>query len=945
MAELAGGLQFQLFGKVSVRAGSGERIEFSNRRVMQLAVLMATEPGERFDRKWIAAQIWPDDALGSALASLRTALSMLRKDLGTLDCVASDRVSIGFDGDVSSDVSQFFQLAKSGRDQEALALVVGSIGPELTGPWADDLRSRVDLEHQRLLAQVSGAEAGRLAANAWRNEPDNEEKLQFALRALVRDGKPAEAVQLFRQFQKHMRDTLGLHPSLETLDLAKHARKLASTPQLLGGSIIPANLPPLIGRESWLDRLRTLLQPASKSRLVTLVGTGGLGKTRLAIETAASLITDYQERVWFVDLSAVTKGEDAVARVCQTVAPEFGGPLDVENLARLLGGPPALLVLDNAEQIDLGFAPLVSTLVQRATHLYVLATSRSPLGVPTETALRLNPLAVAGEGEDPMLAPSVMLFVDRATATAPTFQATDDATMARLSRRLEGLPLAICLAAAKADLLTPEQILTELEDRFNLLNTERKDWPERHRQLWTCIDWSYRMHPECHDLLKTLTAFRGGWTVQTAAWAADAPVHSSLSSLLRASLLVEQYRNGQVRFDMYDSVREFVVAQMTGTELERAGENHATAMAMWLDDSKARNQAFNSGYVTDRRNEYENFRKAFKWSLEKQPAQAVRIANGLAYYWWSLDMAQEGLAWLDSAIAAVPDEPGDDLAMAYRAKATMHTAFSDFPPTFEALDKSLQLLTSDADPLQLAKCHNSVGNALVRIGQFDEALARFETALQYCMKVEGHPIRISVKGNAGFALYLAGKLDEAEAELTSVERELEGGDNSDWHAHFLHHLGLIAKVRGEPARALELFEQSWNLLAEFGIDPADRSWLNDAASALNQLGRSEEAWELLKRSAKGILQVKGKEHLAEAILVASEIKETTGDLAEAAGLLAALIKDGTPVQRSLADQSPTPEERLRSLEGSLGSEPFRRARTRYRGWLLKEIVEAISDEE
>ncbi|MBS1723673.1 MAG: hypothetical protein JSS66_12050 [Armatimonadetes bacterium] len=966
-------LRLTLFGEFKAANTKGDLVVFSNRKVALLCAYLGLRAGSSIDRTVVARSVWPDADPQAALASLRNGLNLLRRDLAASEIdpdgvLRSDKTHISFGENVLSDRSEFGRSSKrldlATSPEQALS-ALPSLFEVLTDEllkgvdleWAEGERSKVEQTILKALSLVAespasvppGCEPFSLALQAAAALPQSEPVLQAALRVALATGKGAEGVKLYRKFERNLRERLSMAPAEATIQLAREARKAGS-----GRELPPSNLPAahtqFFGRASELgaiDKWYGTVSPGA--RLLTLLGTGGIGKTRLALEAGDRLAEQYQAHVWFLELDSITEASEIVPRLIETIGFGEDAPHTVAHLAASIGSRPVLLVMDNLEQIAMGLGAIVLELLQACPGLRILATSRVPIGIPGEQTLRVPPLPLPASAGETMRSASVRLFLDRAKHINPQIQDTEPHLLADLVTKLEGLPLALCLAAAQTDLLTVKEILKGLEDRFQVLVSEHPDLPERHQRLWSCIDWSYRMQPEAHRLLKVLAAFRGGWTLKLAQWACPGEnVRGALTGLLRASLVHEVGRSDTVRFSMFESIREFAEAQCTTAEWEDCQAAHAHAIAEWFREAQHVSRSFNSGYIAERVSEYENFRRAFEWALQNEPKLALEIANGLAYYWFSRDMHAEGRTWLERAISAVPDVPGEETAMARRALATMLTGLSHYEESFAQLERGLLLLPDDTDPVQRARFLNSMGNVILNFNP-SEAIRHFEAAVELCHDaIEADPdvwnrIVASFEGNAGFAHYLAGNLDEAERMINEVVERLKNGGNDDWLAYFTHNSGLVAMVKGDLAEAERRFVRARGIIEPFGLNPATRGWLSEEAVVVTRQGRLSDALQLLKQGAEGIRSARGQEQYAECFEAMAECCEAAGEYEEAVALLSSLKRLDRPRQRSAADDSPTPESRLSSLRERLNPERFKAATARYRDLLPSEILQEIEE--
>ena len=325
-------------------------------------------------------------------------------------------------------------------------------------------------------------------------------------------------------------------------------------------------------------------------RLVTLTGLGGAGKTRLAIEVAERLVEPFAGAVWFAPLADITDPRllaDTILDSLRLVRSPQQEPL--EQVIEALSRQPSLLILDNFEQMVEGGAALVQTLLSRVPTLTVLVTSRQLLGLAGEEEFVVPPLLTPNGGETAAqlsLYDSVQLFVDRAQAAMPHFQVTSGnaPAVAELCHRLEGLPLAIELAAARALVLTPAQMLKQLEQRFGFLVSRKRDATERHKTLEAAIEWSYRLlTPELQRFFARLSVFRGGWTAEAAEAVCEEPLALDYLAQLRECSLVlaEETRGGRMRFRMLESLREYAANNYLAEGRPLNRERHRNTLYPW----------------------------------------------------------------------------------------------------------------------------------------------------------------------------------------------------------------------------------------------------------------------------------------------------------------------------------------------------------------------------
>jgi len=429
--------------------------------------------------------------------------------------------------------------------------------------------------------------------------------------------------------------------------------------------ILPMQFSRFFGRDEEFARLRVLLGQTSPARLVTLTGPGGAGKTRLAIEAARQLADAWAGAVCFVALASVQEPERIVEAILDSLKqPCPAGKDPLTQLCANLEGRPTLLILDNMEQVAEGAAHIVASLLERAPTLSCLITSRRLLNIAAEQELPVLPLPIPAEGtalERLVLCESVRLFVDRAQIARPDFQVTphNAAAIAELCTRLEGLPLALELAAARALVLTPAQMLVQLEDRFAFLTSRRKDIAERHRTLRGAVEWSYRLlDTELQQCFARLSVFRDGWTLEAAEAICDNPeTLDALCQLQECSLLrAETVQDGDgLRFRMLGILQAFGDGQLDAEERERLRARHADYFARFAEEAATHlsgdSQRFWRGRLSQER---ENLRTALTYLLDTNSStQAARMCVALSEF-WEHGVIREGAAFLLRCLTASP---------------------------------------------------------------------------------------------------------------------------------------------------------------------------------------------------------------------------------------------------------------------------------------------------
>jgi predicted ATPase/class 3 adenylate cyclase/DNA-binding CsgD family transcriptional regulator len=437
---------------------------------------------------------------------------------------------------------------------------------------------------------------------------------------------------------------------------------------------LPVALTSFVGRNTELPQLRELL---TQNRLVTLTGAGGAGKTRLAIQIAGQLSGEFGEGVWYVDLAPITDPELVPVTVARALGlPDQPGRSTMDTLTRFLADRQMLVVLDNCEHLLDASAALVNALLATAARLTFLTTSREPIGVAGEVSWRVPSLSLRDE--------AIELFTDRARHARPGFAVTDDnaAVVAEICTRLDGLPLAIELAAARVRALSLAEILDSLHDRFRLLTGGARTAVRRQQTLRASVDWSHALLTEPERVLfRRLAVFLGGFdfdAAQAVAGGGDVQryqVLDQLTLLVDKSLVVADDRGGRTRYRLLETVRQYALEKLgesSEADAVRARHrDHYTALAA-LFDAPAGGDYEQCLEQAD--TEIDNLRAAFAWSRESSDVElALALASSLQPLWQARGRLREGLTWFDTALADL-DAHHPDVAPAVRARTLADSA-------------------------------------------------------------------------------------------------------------------------------------------------------------------------------------------------------------------------------------------------------------------------------
>ncbi|WP_204074138.1 BTAD domain-containing putative transcriptional regulator [Planotetraspora phitsanulokensis] len=705
-------MRVSLLGALEVTDDDGERIDVAGPRVRALLAVLAIRPRQVVTADALVDALWDDDPPAMAANALQTLVKRLRAALGRPDAVVWRSGGYALDVDPAHvDVERFAVLRGAGDAagdparaadalDEALALWRGPALDGLPGlPYLANVAT--SLEEQRLAAVESRAEAclalGRdldLYAEAAAH-PLRERLCALAMRALARGGRQAEALALYDKTRQALADELGVDPGPDLRDahLAVLRGEISAGRRGRPGLRAPALRAPLtsfVGRGDEVAHLGGLLK---RSRLVTIIGPGGAGKTRLAIETALRVPAEphggpQPVGPWLVELASVTDAVDVPHAVLNALGitgeravtgewrEEARDPVEhlVASLSAL-SGRSALLVLDNCEHVIGAAAALADRLLAECPGVRVLATSREPLGVPGETLAPISPLGLPPAGAtltDAAGYPAVRLLADRAVAVRPGFTLDEDNVDAvvTICRRLDGMPLAIELAAARLRALGPAQLAARLDDRFRLLTGGSRTALPRQRTLRAVVEWSWDLlTPGERALAGRLAVFAGGATLDDAESVCGDPaeVTETLPGLVDKSL-VEVTEDG--RYRMLETIRAYALERLA--EAGESGEFHARHARHFLalaEEAEPRLRAAGQErWIARLAAEQDNLHAALRWAIDAGDVEiSLRLCGELSCYWWMRGYEGEAAVWAARVVELVGDAPPAGLLRHYAA--------------------------------------------------------------------------------------------------------------------------------------------------------------------------------------------------------------------------------------------------------------------------------------
>ncbi|NKY25263.1 protein kinase domain-containing protein [Nocardia gamkensis] len=637
---------------------------------------------------------------------------------------------------------------------------------------------------------------------------------------------------------------------------------------------LPLELTSFVGRRAEVSQLKKLL---SASRLVTLTGIGGVGKTRLALRAATQVRRDFADGVWLVELAEVSDPAllvDVMAAALG-VRNQSAAPL-LEVLTDFLASRETLLVVDNCEHVVEAVAGLTETLLRTCPDLRILATSREPLNIAGETVLRVAPLLVPDPEREPTLAglprfDAVTLFADRAAAAVPDFELDEGnkAAVAGICAQVDGLPLAIELAAARMRTMSPEQILARLTDRYALLTRGSRTAPARQQTLRWCIAWSYELCTRAEQQLwARLSVFAGSFELDAAEeicgpdrGALDAAAQSPLdvlSALVDKSILIREQSHSVVRIRMLETLRDYGREKLResgeDTELRRRHRDWYQRMALnaeaeWISPRQP-------DWIARLEREQPNLREALESCLtdnSRAAAEAgLRIVSALHEFWSFRGLYGEGRFWIDRVLAHPGAQSIPDRISALRAACEVAAPQGDFQATAAFLAEGRALAAQDPTPAIEGQLAYATGIVALAMGEAADASSSLERAVDLLSADPTGELYVSALAILAWSYELRGDMTRACEHYRRVLSITEARGELLYRATALRGLGVAARQQGERDRAQRLLEEALRInrrsnspvLTAFGIEAlawtvADRG---DVERAAVLLGAAQGNW-------------------------------------------------------------------------------------------------------
>ncbi|HLI48683.1 MAG TPA: tetratricopeptide repeat protein [Chthonomonas sp.] len=911
----------EMLGPLRVTCGELHISRFTTRKVGALLAYLAYHPNRAYPREHLASLLWPDADFDQASPRLRQAIAALRRQMEppgllpeALFLTAGGRLTLQINPAlIRTDVAEFQNLLKQAQSapdenttctllEQAVALYQGELLTDYEEEW-------IFIEREHLSEAVLGALNRLLNLYAQRNDlqnacaaahrivqldPLNENGYLNLMRLLIAAKLPSQALTQYQTMASIWREQFGESPSATAHKLADHAQAMlnnahaqelrllplssssarpkppvkplqppspASPPSPKTLYLVPAYLNRFFGREEELAHLEAVLNPNRASpRLITLLGPGGCGKTRLAIEAASHIHALYSISVGYVPLTDIRDPFMLPLTLAQTlrlpIAPQHP-PL--ESLYSQYSEHPFLLVLDNCEQLLVPeehadqVRRLLYELFDRLPLLKCLVTSRQPIGLEGEQRYSVGPLPIPTALFDPSpeeLAsyPSFQLFVDRAQATKPDFQLTPRTALPIYTavQRLEGIPLALELAASWCSQLSMKQIVQRLENPMELLVTRRRTPTVRHSTLQTALAWSLELLSEDQkQFFLKLSVFRGGFTARAcAAVLNNLDAEPMLNELAERSLLSGSGVSAdETRYTLLETMREFALMYLSPQEMHDLSSHHARYYFQFARENVpllAGPQRLTVQAALEA--EHDNFRASLEWAIANNAELAAYIGAALWYYWMVTNSFTEGRRWLKQILDVIP--PNADpfiqlrilLGLGLLAK---HQA--DYAEADSFYQIALIKATEMDDLRAQAEIHGQLGALAYEQGRLEEAQIAYTVSLQFWQRLENHQLVATTLNNMALIAQEQERYEEAVALLQqSLQTKRTLGDHQGV-IDSLNNLALIAYDRGQYETAQLIFEEALEKTRELQSPYVEAILLNNLSNTLLALGQPAKA--------------------------------------------------------------------------------------------------------
>jgi predicted ATPase/DNA-binding SARP family transcriptional activator len=927
-------LKIYTLGDFRIQRG-GEPFDALRSRKAQALLVYLASTSKSHSREVLADFFWSESSQTRAMSNLRDVIHALKTYLEPFVDITRYSIALNPESRIWIDIAELEIALSSIQDgggtvstktanelETALKLYQKDFleGFYLRGATGFEEWQLIERERIRLAAldgynaliqfQLEGGNYKKginYARRALALEPLMEVGHQQLMRLLALSGRSSEALVHYETCKQILEKELGVEPSEETKGLYESLLKGEKMPGALVRQPrhnLPLPLSKLIGRD---EELTQIVQQLSETncRLLTLIGVGGIGKTRLGLQAAAMAIDQYPDGVWLVELAAFNEEEllpDEIAAVFGVSAQEARSGIGVTDiLIDFLKDKTLLLVLDNCEHLIEACASFSDNLLNGCPNVKIMATSRESLGIYQENIFSVSPLSLPPP-ESPLEGienyPAIQLFIERAANAQPGFHLEKDnsAVLTDICWHLEGIPLAIELAAARVRVISLDQIARRLQDRFRLLTGGPRTALPRHQTLQATMDWSYGLLPQLERaLLRQLSVFSGGWTLKAAEEVAgkkDIPkqeVLDLLSNLVDKSLVLVEDRGTKVRYRMLETVRQYGLRMLSEEgELEEARQRHADYFVLLAEQAdEGLRDARQAEAVEVLDSEHDNLRGALRWATNSSKKNlALRLVGALGLYWFMRGHWKESWRWFHQT---------NDLEAScdpiIRAKAIcraggLQIIRGNLIGTVELVEEAVDICREFGDEEGLAWSLSLMGNSKTWADKdFDQAMPYLSESVERFKGIDND-------WGVAFTLPFVGQVLEFQDEYEqSVKVQKEGiaiferlGDK--WNQSCSLYLLGNSAIRFDDIHLAEwAYEQS--LMMSSSIK--DKVMHAHALKGLGQLAFQKddrEQMETINLEALEALQKIGDENCTASVLrCLGEVSQRKGDYAKASELL------------------------------------------------------------
>ena len=829
-------IRISLLGRFSIERQT-QLIQLSTRKTESLLAYLILHPGPH-GREKLAALLWGDSSDTEARNSLRNALAVLNKKLGH-DLLLVDRQSISINPkypylvdvlEFEAQTANFLAASTSNSQQVNIALYQNDLLADFYDEWIFPLREHYRSLFIKTLLQI---------AQQMRSQSEYEKAIDHARKVITFDtsnerahqqimfchaamGNRNAALKQYEECQQLLMEELGVEPAAETIALYEWIKQTPAetNPLETGITNLPVSLTSFVGRKRELNEVKEKIK---STRLLTLTGPGGSGKTRLAIQLGTDLIDSFHHGVWWVDLTALTDKSLVPHSIAKSLGVrEVAGQSLVETIVHFLHAKHLLLILDNCEHLIEPCAHIAHYLSERCDQLKILATSREALRVTGEQTWLVPTLSLPAPQKisiiDLLLEyEGIRLFVDRAQTANADFTLTEQnaSFVTQICSRLDGIPLAIELAAARAKLLTPEQIADRLDDRFQLLTNGSRTAPARHQTLQAVMDWSYDLLNEKEQtLFRTLAVFSGSWDLDATEAICSVNGHLEkreildlLSNLVDKSLVIrEGDQNGRSRYRLLETIHQYALEALTRSSETHEIQEHHLEHYLKLVESVHAHLGF---FLSDQETlswlgvlipEHDNLRAAISF-CEANPSHTeagLKMAGYLHWYFIVHNHLSEGREWIRKLQASKAAVSPRVQAQAYLTSGFLACWQGDFSSARPSLQTSLNLFEELQDGAGTAFSLHGLGFAANGLGEHAEAGQSFGRCLQIAREIDDKWLISIALHFIAVGTSFQGNYELARSQFEECIKIMQEGHGTAQGIAFSEfHLGRIARIRDD----------------------------------------------------------------------------------------------------------------------------------------------------